>query len=159
MGRVVSAGTVQWLPRISSKMRGLRSTSGHTMPGATCCPGLQGLAVLARQGGELPGAIDALALERVGVDLRHRVVAADLLVHHGLGGRGLVGLVVAVAAVADQVDDDVLLEGHAVVDRQLGDVGHGLGIVAVDVEDGRLHHLAHVGAVERRAHVERDGWW
>jgi hypothetical protein len=45
---------------------------------------------------------------------RHRsrrvVCAADLLVHHRLGERRLVALVVAEAAVAEHVDDDRLVE-------------------------------------------------
>jgi hypothetical protein len=44
----------------------------------------------------------------VGIGCPRGLVVADLLVHHRLRHRRLVGLVVAVAAVADQVDDDVL---------------------------------------------------
>ena len=61
--------------------------------------------------------------------------------------RGVVGLVVAAAPVADQVDDDVLAERLAVFERQPPDPDHGLGVVAVDVEDRRLDHPGHVGGV------------
>ena len=57
----------------------------------------------------------------------------------------------AVAAVADHVDDDVLAERLAEVGRQLGDVDDRLGVLAVDVEDRHLDHLGHVGAVPGRA--------
>ena len=39
----------------------------------------------------------------------------------------------------------------------LGDVHHGFGVVAVHVEDRRLHHLGHVRAVGRGARVARIG--
>ena len=54
-------------------------------------------------------------------------------------------------AVADQVDHDVLLERLAVLERESRDPDAGLGVVAVHVEDRRLHHPGHVGAVERGA--------
>ena len=41
--------------------------------------------------------------------------------------------------------------------RDLGGVDHGLGIVAVDVEDRRLDHLGDVGGVGRGARVARIG--
>ena len=81
----------------------------------------------------------------------------DLVVHERLGERRLVALVVAVAAVADHVDDDVLAEGLAEVERQLADVDDGLGILAVDVEDRHLDHLGDVGAVAGRAALAGGG--
>ena len=80
-----------------------------------------------------------------------------LLVHQRLGERRLVALVVAVPAVADHVDDDVLAERLAELERQLGDVDDRLGILAVDVEDRHLDHLGDVGAVARRAGVAGRG--
>src|SRR5690606_35055208 len=72
-----------------------------------------------------------------------------------LGAARLVGLVVAATAVADQVQHHVTLELHAVVDGQLGDEQHGLGVVAVHVQDRRLDHLRHVGGVLGGARVQR----
>ena len=63
----------------------------------------------------------------------------------------------AAAAVADQVDDDVLVELLAEVEGELGDPHAGLGVVAVDVEDRRLDHPGDVGGVERRARRRRRG--
>ncbi len=82
-------------------------------------------------------------------------MALDLLVHQGLRVARLVTLVVAVPAVADEVDHDVAPERVAVVDRDVHDVDDGLGVVAVRVKDGRLHHLRDVRAVRRRARVGR----
>ena len=38
---------------------------------------------------------------------------------------------------------------------QLGDVDDRLGVLAVDVEDGHLDHLGHVGAIMSRAGLAR----
>ncbi len=83
----------------------------------------------------------------LGVELLDARPVLDLLVHDRLGERRLVPFVVAVAAVADHVDDDVLTELLAEVEGQFGDMDDRLGIFAVDVEDRDLDHLGHVGAV------------
>ena len=56
---------------------------------------------------------------------------------------------------ADDVDHDVLLELHAVVERDLRAQHHRFRIVAVHVQHRRLDHLDDVGAVQRRAAVAR----
>jgi hypothetical protein len=43
---------------------------------------------------------------------------ADRLVHQRLRGGRFVGLVVTVAAIADEIDEDVLVESLAVLERQ-----------------------------------------
>ena len=109
--------------------------------------------------GELPGfelldfrlGQDALAHEPPRVERAHARVLLDPLVHEGLGVGRLVPLVVAVAAEADQVDDDVLVELLAVVERDLQDAVGRLGVVAVDVEDRDLVDLRDVRRIERRA--------
>ncbi len=85
--------------------------------------------------------------QTLGVQRAAGRVRLDLLVHQRLRGGRLVRLVVTGTTVADQVDHHVLLELHAVVHRQLGDEVDRLRIVRVDVEDRRLNHLRHVGAV------------
>ena len=80
---------------------------------------------------------------------------ADLFVHQRLRHGRLVGLVVAVTAIADHVDDDIALKGFTVLDRDFGDEYAGFGIVAVDVKNRRLHHPRDLGAVGARAHVAR----
>ena len=70
------------------------------------------------------------------------------LVHQRLGEARLVALVVAVAAVADEVDDDVALERLAVLGGQPHHVDAGLRVVAVHVEDGDVQHLRDGGAVD-----------
>ena len=75
---------------------------------------------------------------------------ADAIIHDRLGELGLVAFVVAEAAIAPHVDHDIAVEGLAVFDRELAREGHGLGIVAVDVQDRRHHPLGDVAGVGRR---------
>ncbi len=92
----------------------------------------------------------APAHQRLGVELAHRALALDDGVHPRLGVAGVVAFVVAVAPVADQVDDDVFVERLAEAERQRGGSQARLGVVTVHVEDRRLDHLGHVGRVHRR---------
>ena len=80
-----------------------------------------------------------------GVDLREGRVVLDDGVAAGLGDGGVVDLGVAVAAVADEVDDDVGVEGVAVVGGEVGDADDGVDVFGVDVEDGDGEALGHVG--------------
>eukprot|EP00955_Chlamydomonas_euryale_P012615 136044-Chlamydomonas_euryale.AAC.2 len=89
----------------------------------------------------------ALLQQLLGVDFVWVRVVLDLLVHDRLREHGLVDLVVAVLAVADNVDDDVLLEALPPLGRQLVNAHDRLDVVAVDVEDGAVERLCDVGAV------------
>jgi hypothetical protein len=97
----------------------------------------------------------ALAHQAIGIDLPRSGMLADDLVHHRLRRGRFVGLVVAEAAIADEVDDDVLLEFHAVGQRLARDEHHRLRIIRVHVEDRRLEHLGHVAAIHRRTRIAR----
>ena len=100
---------------------------------------------------------DAFGDQLLRVDLLRRRMRADLLVHQRLGERRLVAFVVAVAPVAEHIDDDRPLELLAVFGRHLGGVHHRFRIVAVHVQDQRLDHLGDVGRIWRRARVARIG--
>ena len=93
--------------------------------------------------------------ELFGVMLGQRGSVLDLAVHQRLRERRFVAFVVAVAAIAVQVDDHIAIERLAELQRQLGHVDGRLGILGVHVENGHLNHLGHVGAVGRRAGVAR----
>ena len=95
----------------------------------------------------------------VGEKLPRGRLAADRCVHDWLRRRGLVGLVVPEPAIADEIDDDVLVELHAVVDGETRREYHRFGVVAVHVQDRRLDHLRDVAAIERRARVTRVVRW
>ena len=85
----------------------------------------------------------------LGVQLQRRLVALDVLVHRRVGEHRLVAFVVTEAAIAEDVDDHVLVELLAELGRDLGGMDHGLGVVAVHVEDRRLDHQGDVGRIGR----------
>ena len=95
--------------------------------------------------------------QALGVDLPRGRVGGDLAVHQRLGERRLVGLVVAVPPVAEHVDDDILVELLPELGGDLADVRHRLRVVAVDVEDRRLHRLGQIRRIGRGARELRAG--
>ena len=86
----------------------------------------------------------ALARQGLGVQLAHRRVLLDPLVHLGLGVGGLVGLVVTEAAVADQVDQGVAAERLAEGVREPHRRDAGLHVVGVHVDDRDVEALGEV---------------
>jgi hypothetical protein len=103
------------------------------------------------------GLVDVTGLEEPPhVHVADRRLFVDRGVHRGLREARLVGLVVAVAAVAVHVDDDVLRELLPVLDGETRHVDDGLGILAVHVEHRDAHHARDVGAVAGRARVLGD---
>ena len=87
---------------------------------------------------------DALLDEPLGPQLADALLGLDLGVHLGLRVRGLVGLVVAEAAVADEVDDDVVAELLAEGEGQAHGGDAGGHVVGVDVDDRRVVALGDV---------------
>ena len=81
----------------------------------------------------------------------------DGAIEERLRERGFVGLVVAPAAVAVHVDEDVGAELAPEIQGQLHDLGDGFRVFAVDVEDGRLEHARHVGGIDGRARLPLGG--
>src|SRR5215471_4429214 len=63
----------------------------------------------------------------------------------------------AVAAIAEHVDDHRLLKFLPEFGGDLGGKYHRFGIVAVDVENRRLNHLSDVGRIGRRTRIARIG--
>ncbi len=95
----------------------------------------------------------ALVDQLAGEQLAHRRVLLDHRVHLGLRVGGLVGLVVAEAAVADQVDQHVVAELLAEGEGQPHGGDAGLDVVGVDVDDRDVEALGQVGGQRRRAGV------
>ena len=99
----------------------------------------------------------AAADQRFGVGLADPALDVDDVVHGGVRHRRVVALVVSTPAVAQHVDDDVLLELLAEVHGQLRHPHTGFRVVAVDVKDRRPDHLRDVGAVLAGSRVLRRG--
>ena len=97
------------------------------------------------------GGDHVLGRQPLGVELADRRVLLDPLVHERLRVGGLVGLVVAEAPVADQVDQRVAVEGLAEGVRQADGRDAGLHVVGVHVDDRDVEALGEVGRVARRA--------
>jgi hypothetical protein len=84
-------------------------------------------------------------------------VAFDSLVHPWLGEARLVGLVVPVAPVADDINDDILLVLRTVISRELTNKRDGLCVVTVDVEDRCVDGFGNIGRIWRRSRETRVG--
>ena len=84
---------------------------------------------------------------------RDALLLLDARVHLGLRVGGLVGLVVAEAAVADQVDDDVVAELLAEGEGEADGGDAGRHVVGVDVDDRHVVALGEVGGPPGRARV------
>src|SRR3546814_9892492 len=68
---------------------------------------------------------DALSDKLVGIHFTRARMLADAFVHQGLRQRWGILFVVAQLAEADNIDHDVVMELHAVVERQLRNIHHG----------------------------------
>src|SRR5690554_551955 len=79
--------------------------------------------------------------EGLRVERANAALCLDEAVHERLRHRRVVTLVVPAAAEADDIDDDVFVELLAESEREFCDAQHGLGVVAIHVEDRRLNGL------------------
>ena len=89
------------------------------------------------------------------IELVNRLSPRDLAVELRLRERGLVALVVAVPAVAVEIDHDVALELAPEFQGELDDGRDRFGVFPVHVEDRDLEHPGHVGGVGSRAPLLR----
>ena len=95
--------------------------------------------------------------EALGVELSGRTLLSDEVVHVWLGEAGIVTLIVAAAAVADHVDDDVTVEDLAILVGNTSSVDHRGGVISIDVQDRGPNGLGNVGAVGRGTSVTGRG--
>src|SRR5690554_136799 len=89
----------------------------------------------------------------IGIELARGALFGNLLVHQRLRATWLVRLIMAATAVADQVDHDIALELHAIINRQLCSKDHRLGIITVYMQDRGLNHLGNIGRVLGRTGI------
>ncbi len=93
----------------------------------------------------------------VGVDLQGGLVTLDVGIHGRVGEHGLIALVMAEPAIAEDVQHHVLVKLLTEFGGDPGRVDDGLGIIAVDVEDRRLDHQRDIGRIGRGAAEMRRG--
>ncbi len=92
-----------------------------------------------------------------GIEAKRGLLFLDLFVHERVCEHGLVALVVAKPAVAENIDNHVFAKLLAELCRHFGRVDHGLRVVSIDVEDRRLDHQSDVCGVGRRPREMRRG--
>jgi hypothetical protein len=86
----------------------------------------------------------------VGVDFPERRMVFDFLVEQRLRDGGVVDFAVAVAAVADEIDDHVSAELVAVLGGDAGDADYSVDVFAVDVENRNRLAARDAGGEARR---------
>ena len=119
--------------------------------------GIQRVAVEVHLLGSVFQRRDLIGFQLVSVDFARGRMLFDFLVHQRLGRARLVGFVVAMTAVAHQVDEDIAFEGITEIQRQAGHESHGFRVIGINVENRRLNHLTDVGAVRGRTRIQRVG--
>ncbi len=97
----------------------------------------------------------ALFDQTFGVQRARAGMLVDVAIHERLGDQRLVLFVVPQLAETHHVNHHVLAEMHAEVERKLGDTQHRLRVVPIHMEDRRIDHLRHIGAIQRGAGVAR----
>ncbi|MNZ68409.1 hypothetical protein D3C78_866740 [compost metagenome] len=90
----------------------------------------------------------------VSVNLTRRRMLFDFLIHQRLGCTRLVRFVMAMTAIAEQVDEHIAFERIAEVQRQTGYESDRFRIIRINVEDGCLHHFTDIGTVRARTRIQ-----
>ena len=126
--------------------------------------GPEALVGLAQRGGDplheglrTFGGGDAFVDEPRGVALAHGGLRLDALRHERLGVRRVVLLLVAEAAIADEIDDEVVAELGAIREPEPDGAQRRLRVVGVDVHDRDVEALREVARVPGRAALDGIG--
>ena len=85
--------------------------------------------------------------EALGVELAGRALFSDEAVHVRLCEARIVTLVMAAPAIAHHVNDDIAMEGLAILVGDTSRVDHRCRVISVDVEDRCANSLSDIGAV------------
>ncbi len=95
----------------------------------------------------------SLGYQFLGIQGSGGAVLANNVVHQRLGRRRLVGLVVAATAVTNQINYHIFAKLIAVVHGQHGRKHHRIRVIAIHVQNRRLHHLGNICAVFSGARI------
>mmetsp|Transcript_29538 Transcript_29538/g.79755 ORF Transcript_29538/g.79755 Transcript_29538/m.79755 type:complete len:353 (-) Transcript_29538:515-1573(-) len=98
---------------------------------------------------------EALADEAVAEDVQAPLVLADGFVEQRLREVRVVALVVAEAAIADNVQDHIVSPLLAVLSGQLECAYHGKRVICVAMQDWHAEAFAQIGAIPGRPRIDR----
>ena len=73
---------------------------------------------------------------------------ADAVIHKRLGEGWLIAFIMAVAAIADDIQHHIRAEHHAEFGYQARAEHHRFRIIAIHMQDWRLHGFRHIGAIQ-----------
>lgn len=101
----------------------------------------------------LIGCNDLLALQAFRINAVDGRVVADLAINHRLGGFRIIHLIMAVPAVPDQINQEILLEQMAVSAGHTDGSNTGFGVVGIDMHYRDLIALRQITGVMRGAGI------
>src|SRR5262245_16762696 len=93
----------------------------------------------------------------VEVSVAYRLPRTNRSIEQRLRERRFVGFTVTQLSIAEQVDDDVLLERASKIHRQGYGLGDSFRILAIHMEDRNLQHLCDIGTVSAGCRLIRRG--
>ena len=73
---------------------------------------------------------------------------ADAVIHKRLGEGWLIAFIMAVAAIADDIQHHIRAEYHAEFGHQACAEHHRFRIIAIHMQDWRLHGFCNIGAIQ-----------
>src|SRR5216684_4543488 len=93
--------------------------------------------------------LHGLYADALGIDAPERRMIFDAVVEARLGDGGVVDFAMTMAAVADEIDDDIAAKLRAIFGGEFSDAHDGVGIFAIHVKDGNGLALGEVGGEAR----------
>ena len=90
-------------------------------------------------------------------DLTRRRMRLDARVQLGLGEERLVGLVVTVTAIANEVDQEVLAEACPICNRDAHRHHAGFGVIRIDMHNRHVESFRQIAGIVRAAGIDRIG--
>ena len=91
------------------------------------------------------------------IKITRRAQFANAVIHLRLGEGGLVALIMAMAAIADDIQHHIRAKHHAEFGCQACAEHHRFRIIAIHMQDWRLDGFRHIGAVQAGIGMRRNG--
>ncbi len=97
--------------------------------------------------GVFPGDVSYFG-QVIHVAFANGLAGANGFIENRLRERRLVSFIVSVASIAIHIDDHILFVLCAIIHCQANNLGDGLGVLSVHMEDGALKHAGDIGGVD-----------